>query len=325
MDKPIKGVRVPPEALIESYKRTGSVWATGKEFGLAGQSVHKILRKHGAMKVIPPEFTQAQMARIQDYYTSTPPELFDLDSLAQEMGKDKTNVCRFARRRGWTQQNRPCSTAHKQQIKLSRKDFWKEREHPRGFRGGKHTDEAKAKISAFAKKHWITCKTFGIGWMSPETRKANRDRLSKLAATRDGSKVYSRAKGGKREDIGDIWFRSSWEANYARYLNLLIKMKVVEYWEYEAETFWFPVKRGTVSYRPDFRIKYVGDPKREYVEIKGWITAKDRTKWKRMAIHHPHVKLIVIGAKQYYAIRDKWSSAIPTWEFPKKQEKKKKG
>ena len=69
-------------------------------------------------------------------------------------------------------------------------------------------------------------------------------------AMRAASTVHTRAAGGRREDLGETWFRSSWEANYARYLNLLARMKIVERWEYEPETFWFDgVKRGAVSYK----------------------------------------------------------------------------
>ena len=123
-------------------------------------------------------------------------------------------------------------------------------------------------------------------------------------------------KAGVRPDISPtIRFRSAWEANYARYLNLLQKMGVVEWWKHESKTFWFEgIKRGTNSYKPDFEVKYVGDPVIEFVEIKGHETPKDRTKWRRMAKYHPGVKLVIIGKKEYNWIRQKWAGAIPAWE-----------
>ena len=63
----------------------------------------------------------------------------------------------------------------------------------------------------------------------------------------------------------------------------------------------------------DFRVHYRNDPRPEYIEIKGWTTAKDRTKWKRMAKYHPQIKLIVIAEKDYRQIQNKWSSALPNW------------
>src|SRR5574337_150635 len=72
-----------------------------------------------------------------------------------------------------------------------------------------------------------------------------------------------RSAAGVRPDVSSsIYFRSAWESNYARYLNLLMKMGVVEEWSYEPETFWFEgVRRGTNSYKPDFRVRYKGDPR----------------------------------------------------------------
>ena len=125
-----------------------------------------------------------------------------------------------------------------------------------------------------------------------------------------------RSKQGIRPDISpDIHFRSSWESNFARYLNLLIKMGVVEWWKYESRTFWFDgIKRGTNSYKIDFEVKYKGDPKVEYVEIKGHEVAKDRTKWRRMKKYHPDIRLQVIGKREYAWIKEKWAGAIPAWE-----------
>src|SRR5262249_48437774 len=142
-----------------------------------------------------------------------------------------------------------------------------------------------------------------------------RQRARIMQAARGAQHNYSRTKSGVRPDLGGLFVRSSWEANYARYLNLLMRLGVVEKWDYEPETFWFKgIRRGTTSYRPDFRVKYKGDSRLEYVEIKGWIVAKDQVKWRRMAKYHPHIKLVIVKAKEYYALQNKWSSRIPEWE-----------
>jgi len=186
------------------------------------------------------------------------------------------------------------------------------------MKGKKHSAETLKRLSDASQLNWITFKTFGIGSMSPDNRLKRSNRARLWQATKPASSNYSRAKGGHRPDLGGIYFRSSWEANYARYLNLLIKFGVVESWSFEPQTFWFDgIARGVVSYRPDFMVKYKGDDTPEWVEIKGWIVAKDRTKWKRMKKYHPHIKLVIVGAKQYYAIQQKWASAIPSWETAK--------
>lgn len=111
-------------------------------------------------------------------------------------------------------------------------------------------------------------------------------------------------KAGWREIGGQRgYYRSAWEANYARYLEWLRDQGQIARWEHEAETFWFPkIKRGTRSYLPDFRVTensglYV------YHEVKGWMTARSRTAIDRMRIYYPHVKLIVIDAKGYASVR----------------------
>jgi len=119
--------------------------------------------------------------------------------------------------------------------------------------------------------------------------------------------TYSRCKRGWRR-IGDkrIYFRSRMEANYARYLEFSgVK------WEYESKTFWFSgIKRGVVSYTPDF---FIPD-KNIFIETKGWMDDKSRTKIKRMAKYHPDVKLIIVDYKTYKSIERQVGQIVPGWE-----------
>ena len=128
--------------------------------------------------------------------------------------------------------------------------------------------------------------------------------------------MYSRAKGGKREDLDDMYFRSSWEANYARYLNFLVDNGEIISWKYEVDRFDFPVERGTREYTPDFKI-YENDGRIIYHEIKGWMDAKSKTKLKRMAKYYPEEEVIVIGEDEYKAISKQVRNLIPNWEINK--------
>jgi len=122
-------------------------------------------------------------------------------------------------------------------------------------------------------------------------------------------------KAGWREIGGTRkYYRSLWEANYARYLEWLRFNGQLQNWEHEPETFWFEaIKRGVRSYLPDFKVtENNGDI--VYHEVKGYMDAKSKTKIKRMAKYHPDVKLIVIDRKGYTAIKNKISSAIEGWE-----------
>lgn len=137
-------------------------------------------------------------------------------------------------------------------------------------------------------------------------------KLSAAEINRIGKRVNV---AGVRPDIGPMYFHSKMEANYARYLNLLQAMGIVESWRYEPETFWFlAIKRGTRSYKPDFRVQYRNERAPVYVEVKGYMDAKSKTKINRFRKYYPHFKLEIVGQKEFEAIRRKWASAIPTWE-----------
>lgn len=102
-----------------------------------------------------------------------------------------------------------------------------------------------------------------------------------------------------------FFFRSLWEANYALYLDFLVKQKQIKSWEYEVDTFWFDkIKRGVRSYKPDFKV-YLTDDKFEYHEVKGWMDSKSKTKLNRMRIYYPKVVVKVIDKKVYYELKRK--------------------
>lgn len=122
-------------------------------------------------------------------------------------------------------------------------------------------------------------------------------------------------KQGKREDLGDIFFRSAWEANYARYLTMLKKGDFIYDWAFEADEFWFhEVKRGTRSYLPDFKIWDNEHSVPYYVEVKGWMDSVSKTKLKRMAKYYPEIRVDLFGRKEYVELKFKLSQVIPYWE-----------
>lgn len=122
-----------------------------------------------------------------------------------------------------------------------------------------------------------------------------------------------RGKGGKREDLGGLYVRSAWEANYARYLTWLVSLGEIHSWYYEPETFEFPVKRGSRFYTPDFRVINKNGTV-EYHEVKGYLDQAGATKLKRMALYYPNVKVILIEKAAYYAIANRVARLVPYWE-----------
>jgi hypothetical protein len=99
-----------------------------------------------------------------------------------------------------------------------------------------------------------------------------------------------------------IFLRSRWEANYALYLDWRKNRGEIRQWEYEPETFVFhKIKRGTCSYRPDFKVT-MPDESVEYHEVKGWVTKRSNTQFKRMAKYYPGVKLLIVDRKFYESL-----------------------
>ena len=115
--------------------------------------------------------------------------------------------------------------------------------------------------------------------------------------------------GGKRH-----YFRSLWDYRYALYLELLKATGKITDWQYEPTTFWFEgIKRGTNNYKPDFKVIHLKGNE-EYVEVKGYQTPTDLTKWKRMAKYHPDVKLRIIKGDFFKANNKALKSLITEWE-----------
>jgi len=86
-------------------------------------------------------------------------------------------------------------------------------------------------------------------------------------------------------------------------------------WEFEPDTFWFEsIKRGVRSYLPDFKIWDFEDSEPYYVEVKGWMDDKSKTKLKRMNKYYPHIRVDLVCQKTYQEIKKKMSRLIRNWE-----------
>lgn len=210
------------------------------------------------------------------------------------------------------------STSYVYRAKLNlprRRKDWSLNKHPKGMLGKNHTNENKMKQSLVAKNLWktVSFRKKALANM-PERSKLIQQRMVERLKYFPNS-VYSNARRGARSDIGPIHFRSRWEANYARYLNLLKSKAKIDHWEYEADTFWFEkIKRGVRSYLPDFKIFNL-DGSIEYHEVKGWMDDKSKTKLKRMKKYHPDVKIVLIDEKAYKELDKELKHLIPGWEI----------
>jgi len=152
------------------------------------------------------------------------------------------------------------------------------------------------------------------------THLKKQERTVKIAKTKAANGSYVQPRLGASwkaawHEIGGIrkYYRSRWEANYAYYLQWLKEKGEILDWKHEPKVFWFEgVKRGTVSYLPDFLV-IEKDGKEAYHEVKGWMDDRSKTKIRRMAKYHPDVTLVVIDKKVYESLRRSLSKIVPGW------------
>lgn len=325
---PEKSIRdFSDDDLAEAYQRYSSVNRAAEELGLNAQSLHRRLQIAGVDM-------QGNGARWTDIDTERVRELYSrgfqrgdgkLDALAKELGRTKAYVARKARSIGMTNQCRSLSTdacaeisrrmkesyeSNPQAIQARLQNGAKNKPHPRGALGLKHSDKTKQAISKKSKQSW-----------EKKTPDEKAEKTLKMMRTRErnGTMTPPRQKvswkqgwrtvGGQR-----CYFRSRWEANYARYLEWLRSIGEIKSWEHEPETFWFEgVKRGCVSYLPDFRVTQP-DGIVEFHEVKGWMDARSKTKLRRMKKYHPDVTLVLIDANGYKALARDVKRLISGWE-----------
>jgi predicted nuclease of restriction endonuclease-like RecB superfamily len=96
-----------------------------------------------------------------------------------------------------------------------------------------------------------------------------------------------------------IFFRSGWEWKVAKYLQFLKEQALIKEWEHEPETFWFEeIRRGTRSYLPDFKITR-SDGTHYWVEVKGYLDRKSRTKIKRFRKYYPQEELLIFDEEWF--------------------------
>lgn len=269
-------------------------------------------------------WTSDEIAYLKSIYGNHQSNHFiDLDHMALKLGKLKSNICRKARELGLTDQSRKRVIVRKTRTRMfataeelnefqskRMKEWLKKNPHPKGSLGMKHTEESKAKIAVATKR-----------FNDSLTDEQKQSHILKAEKTKVANGTYAKPRhkttwkaswreiGGKRK-----FYRSRWEANYARFLEYLkSKNKIVD-WQHEPKVFWFEgIKRGSVSYLPDFCVQEL-DGSESYHEVKGWMDSRSKTKIKRMQKYYPEIRLIVVDSKAYTELQRKISGLVPDWE-----------
>ncbi|MCF8009450.1 MAG: hypothetical protein K9K32_06760 [Halanaerobiales bacterium] len=324
------------EKVKEGYKNNKTPTELSKEMNRSAHSIRNKAYKMGITNNT--KFTKKEIKKIKlTYENANFKDELNLDHLAEELNRPKTNICRKARQLGLTNGTKKYSPNWKERKELSSKDeiykhFWWLKLNYIEMDKPVEKIAEKVCVGNDCINKWIrfyglreekinklgySTKTNDSGLYTGVNKKkfhcANCGKEIKRYSCKVKGKnifcsyhckgvysvkhnkgsIYSDAKGGKREDLNGQYFRSAWEANYARYLNF-----VGEKWEYEPKEFEFEeIKRGTRFYTPDFYLPN----KDQYVEIKGWFRRKDKTKLKRFKKYYPEEfkKLILVIDRKF--------------------------
>lgn len=266
------------------------------------------------------DWSSAEISKLTELYMRVP---LDTKDIARKLGRTVDAVEIKAGRIGLSNASRPKKLP--EDIAPRRKHATKndahraigeatrariaQKGHPRGSLGMKHTEATKKIIAEKSLAVWSSRTQMERDDHIFSALKAKRAAGVRIASPRGSWKAAWRLVGSQR-----VFFRSRWEANYARYLEWLRTVGQIAGWEHEAKTFWFDgIKRGCVSYLPDFKVTNL-DGSIEWHEVKGWMDARSKTTLARMARYHPTEKLVVIREKQYMEIKRKVSALINGWE-----------
>lgn len=285
-----KGLQVKKatnEQLIKAYEDHKNVWKVAELFGMCGQSVWERLKRLG-IDTTTNFLSDAEKNEIKALYE----EGFisgdgSLKNLSLKLNKTIPFISRYAKQIGLTNRKRSKDNKICDHISNNNRNWLKENPHPKGMLGKKHSAEFIEK-SLNARKKALESKV----------------QYQKMVETQRNNGAHDRKHGSWKSEWRTIgnqkkFFRSRWEANYARYLEFLRMNGNISGWEHEPKTFWFlSIKRGARSYLPDFKV-INQDGSHYWVEVKGWMDKRSKTKIKRFAKYYPEEKLEIVGVSWF--------------------------
>jgi len=166
-------------------------------------------------------------------------------------------------------------------------------------------------------------RVYTINWTHPkpcpECERKIKDGPDSPAASHGNFYERSSASRGWRV-IGGVrrYFINRMEADYFRYLSWLKGKGLIREFEHqpkrEFDFMKFGVRRGPSSfYRADFRVEQVKAGE-YYVEVKGYMDPKSKTKLKRMSKYYSDVRVDVVVVKDMIDIEASAGMLIKGWE-----------
>lgn len=297
--------------IVNLYSEIGNIWLVAEKLGMCGQSVWERLKK---LNLINDKnlFSKEEDDEIIRVYS----EGFvrgegALDRLVSKLSRTKQSVCRRARFLGLkTSYKRKFSDSLVEKFKEDRVDWWSKHTHPKGMLGKNHSISTRLAMKKTRKEIWDS-------YSEEEKYSRNNARACAPRKPRTNS-ARGNWKAGWRE-IGDgkFYFRSRWESNYARVLDLLKRSKEILDWEHEPKRFVFSKfnekNKRSISYLPDFRVTRL-DGSFYWVEVKGYVCARSKLNFALFADEYPDEELIVIGLTWFKENSIHLSEYIDGWE-----------
>lgn len=306
------------DVLFSLYKEHKNVWIVAGIIGGSGQTINSVLTIFNLNTKIYKE-TEEIVEFIKENYLKYKNN-HKVKEIANKFNVSEIFISRIAKRLKLTSDIKIEPT---EELKIKKsltssqnaKIYFQNNPHPKGMLNKKHSESTKNKLTKILQSRWddkeSTLNSDGF-------KQKQSDRMSKWQNSRiDIQKNYTRGKQGyyPSKDGKMIFMRSSWELNYACYLDLMIDKGIIHKWEYEVDTFWFEkIKRGVRSYKPDFKV-YISKTEFEYHEVKGWMDDKSKTKLNRMRIYHPNINIVLIGQKEYNLIKKEYSNILSNWDI----------
>jgi hypothetical protein len=274
----------------------------------------------------PKQYDESFVAELSEAYSKAGADSpINIKTLAEKYGVNEANIVRKAKSLGFTtNQKRRKVEVTKAEIREATKEEraeqhrqnlktrWQRHPHPKGMLKKHHTESVKALLSEKSK---LAYQSKTDGERSKITMKALKTKIQRYGTINGPEQKRGSWKAGWREIGGKRnYYRSMWEANYARYLDMLKHAGQIKEWQHEPKTFWFEkIMRGVRSYKPDFLVTKP-DGRQEWHEVKGWLCPRSKTTLARMAKYYPSEKIVLINEKRYQAIRKTAMKIIPAWE-----------
>lgn len=302
--------RVSNEELIRVYQEQGTLSKAAAVVGLNRASIGERLKKLGITTPVN-VLTDDEKLQIKIFYEAGFLRADGtLDSFCKALGRTKPFVSRYAREAGLTSRNRIIAEAECKAVGLRTKAWIAKDGHPRGMLGKKHTPETLVRLGEASLEMWAA--------LSTEQRQAQIDKkyharlLSPKPMATHESGMAKTWKAGWREIGGKrSFYRSRWEANYARVLQHELEQGTILSWEHEPDRFQFTNHEiGCRSYLPDFKV--LTSTGIAYHEVKGWLDERSKSIFRLMAAEYPEVQIVVINAtwfkanKHYQFILNDW-------------------